>query len=70
MTPAQSANPLFYENHTNESAKKDKILFHAPGARRVAEAFHGILRQLPFSVPASQILKGAKLDGQFFSSAA
>jgi ectoine hydroxylase-related dioxygenase (phytanoyl-CoA dioxygenase family) len=59
MKPEQAANPFFYEYHLNESAEKDKVLFHALGAWRVSEAFHDILWNRRFLVPASQILGGA-----------
>jgi len=59
MTPEQAANPLFYEYHTNESAEKDKILFHALGAWRVSRVFHDALWNPRFLVPAAQLLGGA-----------
>lgn len=59
MKPAQAANPHFYEYHTNESADKSKVLFHALGAWRVSAGFHDVLWNRRFLVPASQILGGA-----------
>jgi len=59
MKAEQVANPLFYEYHTNESAEKDKVLFHALGAWRVSPAFHDILWNRRFLAAASQILGGA-----------
>lgn len=59
MKPEQSKNQLFYEYHLNESDDKSKILFHALGAWRVSAAFHDILWNPAFTVPASQILNGA-----------
>lgn len=58
MSPAQAENPLFYEFNLNESADKSKRLFHALGAWRVGEAFHDILWNSRFLIPASQILGG------------
>jgi ectoine hydroxylase-related dioxygenase (phytanoyl-CoA dioxygenase family) len=49
---------LFYEYHSNESADPSRILFHALGAWRVSPAFHDILWNPAFLVPASQLLGG------------
>jgi hypothetical protein len=56
--PSNEANPLFYEYHSNESQDPEKILFHALGAWRIAPAFHDLLWNPAFTVPASQLLEG------------
>jgi hypothetical protein len=53
------AHQLFYEYHSNESTDPTKILFHALGAWRIAPGFHDVLWNPAFTVPASQLLKGA-----------
>jgi ectoine hydroxylase-related dioxygenase (phytanoyl-CoA dioxygenase family) len=58
MNPTPAARRLFYEFHQNESANADKILFHALGAWRVSKAFHDVLWNPRFTVPASQLLGG------------
>jgi ectoine hydroxylase-related dioxygenase (phytanoyl-CoA dioxygenase family) len=59
MKPEQTANPLFYEYHANESADPAKILFHALGAWRVSPPFHDILWNPRLLRPAAQLLGGA-----------
>jgi ectoine hydroxylase-related dioxygenase (phytanoyl-CoA dioxygenase family) len=56
--PSQSANPLFYEYHSNESPDPETTLFHALGAWRVSPAFHDLLWNPAFTVPAAQLLEG------------
>ncbi len=50
---------LFYEYHSNESSNPDTVLFHALGAWRAEEAFHDLLWNPAFLIPASQLLGGA-----------
>ena len=50
---------LFHEFHSNESADPDKVLFHALGAWRIEPGFHDLLWHPAWSVPASQLLRGA-----------
>lgn len=57
--PSNEANPLFYEYHSNESLDPATILFHALGAWRISPAFHDMLWNPAFTVPAAQLLGGA-----------
>lgn len=57
--PAHPAHGLFHEFHSNESSNPDTVLFHALGAWRMEAAFHDLLWNPAFLVPASQILGGA-----------
>jgi ectoine hydroxylase-related dioxygenase (phytanoyl-CoA dioxygenase family) len=58
MNPLDERRGLWYEFHSNESADPSRVLFHALGAWRLAPAFHDLLWNPRFTVPASQLLKG------------
>jgi ectoine hydroxylase-related dioxygenase (phytanoyl-CoA dioxygenase family) len=58
LDPALDVKELFYEYHSNESADPATTLFHALGAWRVSPAFHDLLWNSSFTVPASQLLEG------------
>ena len=57
--PAYRGNHLFHEYHSNESKNPDTVLFHALGAWRIKPAFHDILWNPAFVMPASQLLDGS-----------
>jgi ectoine hydroxylase-related dioxygenase (phytanoyl-CoA dioxygenase family) len=57
--PNHPGNDLFYEFHANESEDPSTALFHALGAWRSAPAFHDLLWNPAFLMPASQLLGGA-----------
>ncbi len=59
MNPEHDGRDLWYEYHSNESAVRDKVLFHALGAWRTRPALHDILWHPAFTVAASQLLGGA-----------
>lgn len=50
---------LFYEFHSNESTDPATVLFHALGAWRISPAFHDLLWNPAFLMPAAQLLEGA-----------
>jgi ectoine hydroxylase-related dioxygenase (phytanoyl-CoA dioxygenase family) len=56
--PDYPGNHLFHEYHSNESQNPDTVLFHALGAWRIKPAFHDILWNPAFVMPASQLLDG------------
>jgi ectoine hydroxylase-related dioxygenase (phytanoyl-CoA dioxygenase family) len=56
--PAYPGNSLFHEYHSNESRNPDTVLFHALGAWRIKPAFHDVLWNPAFVMPASQLLDG------------
>jgi len=58
LYPRHEGNDLFYEYHSNESSDPSKTLFHALGAWRITAAFHDLLWNAAFTVPASQLLEG------------
>lgn len=49
---------LFYEYHSNESADPSRVLFHALGAWRTTPAFHDVLWNPAYLIPAYQLLGG------------
>ena len=59
VNPEHPGNKLFYEYHSNESVDPTRVLFHALGAWRIMPGFHDILWNPAFTVPASQLLRGA-----------
>ena len=54
--PNHEGNELWYEYHANESSTEDSVLFHSLGAWRISPAFHDLLWNPAFLVPASQLL--------------
>lgn len=56
--PNHPGHVLFHEYHSNESGDPDQVLFHALGAWRIAPAFHDLLWNPAFTLPASQLLGG------------
>jgi ectoine hydroxylase-related dioxygenase (phytanoyl-CoA dioxygenase family) len=58
MDPAHPGHNLFYEFHSNESTDRSRVLFHALGAWRISPAFHDLLWNPAFTVPAAQLLEG------------
>ena len=58
MKPLDERRALWYEFNSNESNDPSRVLFHALGAWRLAPAFHDLLWNPRFTVPASQLLCG------------
>ncbi len=56
--PSHEGRDLWYEYNTNESEDPDRVLFHALGAWRLRPAFHDVLWNPAFTVPAAQLLDG------------
>jgi ectoine hydroxylase-related dioxygenase (phytanoyl-CoA dioxygenase family) len=58
IDPSHDDHSLFYEFHSNESPDPSSILFHALGAWRISPAFHDLLWNPAFALPAAQLLEG------------
>ncbi len=56
--PEHPGHELFHEYHSNESTNPNTVLFHALGAWRIAPAFHELLWNPAFTMPASQLVEG------------
>ena len=59
INPNHPGHHLFYEFHSNETTDPATVLFHALGAWRITPAFHDLLWNPAFLLPASQLLGGA-----------
>ena len=59
IDPNHPGHDFFYEFHSNESTDPLTVLFHALGAWRISPAFHDLLWNPAFLMPASQLLGGA-----------
>ena len=59
IDPRHPGHHLFYEFHSNESNDPSTVLLHALGAWRISPAFHDLLWNPAFLMPASQLLGGA-----------
>ena len=57
--PNHQGKELWHEYHSNESADPEKVLFHALGAWRIKPAFHDLLWNPGWLIPASQLLEGS-----------
>ncbi len=58
LQPGHQGCQYWYEYHANESSDPGKCLFHALGAWRLRPAFHDLLWNPAFTVPAGQLLEG------------